>query len=238
MQEKKFQTKTQNWGILSYISWQTMLEAILGNVNPIKDEKKIQWPDYIKIVCFNAGGAELGVPCDSRHETMTSRQASTPWALYQKIVSSETSLLLCVLCMHLLSNSCCMSECGCLCHVSRGHIRVTPDCMLCDWPCACVFVCMLRHKEAPNILQLQKKLEVLPVQILSIESFLFVAWPGIPLQKPCVLWVHCWLCVVLVVVPWNLENFIYSSLIAAYSVQYTCIFSLKSGLLNYFPSIP
>ena len=50
-----------------------------------------------------------------------------------------------------------------------------------------VFVCMLRHKEAPNILQLQKKLEVLPVQILSIESFLFVAWPGIPVQKPCVL---------------------------------------------------
>lgn len=180
-----------------------------------------------KIVCFNAGGAELGVPCDSRHETVTSRQALTPWALYQKIVSSETSLLLCVLCMHLLSNSCCMSECGCLCYVSRGHIRVTPDCMLCDWPCACVFVCMLRHKEAPNILQLQKKLEVLPVQILSIESFLFVAWPGIPLQKPCVLWVHCWLCVVLVIVPWNLENFIYSSLIAAYSVQYTCIFSLN-----------
>lgn len=84
----------------------------------------------------------------------------------------------------------------CLCHVRRGHMSVATDCMLCDWPCAWVFVCMLRHKEAPNILQLQKKLEVLPVQILSIESFLFVAWPGIPLQKPCVLWVHCWLLIV------------------------------------------
>lgn len=77
-------------------------------------------------------------------------------------------------------------------------------CMLCDWHCACVFACMLRHKEGPNILQLQKKLKVLPVQIQSIESFLFVAWPGIPLQKPCVLWVHCWvsyLCAMVMIVP-------------------------------------
>lgn len=92
-------------------------------------------------------------------------------------------------------DSCCMWEC-CACVMRRGHISVAPDCMLSDWSCACVFACMLRHKEAPNILQLQKKLEVLPVQILYIESFLFVAWPGIPLQKPCVLWVHCWLLMV------------------------------------------
>ena len=52
---------------------------------------------------------------------------------------------------------------------------------------ACVFVCMLWLEEGPNILQLQKKLKVLPVQIPSIESFLFVVWPGILLQKPCVL---------------------------------------------------
>jgi hypothetical protein len=80
-------------------------------------------------------------------------------------------------------------------------------CMLCDWHCACVFACMLRHKEGLNILQLQKKLKVLPVRIQSIESFLFVAWPGIPLQKPCVLWVHCWLlrvsflCAMVMIVP-------------------------------------
>lgn len=34
------------------------------------------------------------------------------------------------------------------------------------------------------------------MQILPIESFLSVAWPGIPLQKLCVLWVHWWLCLV------------------------------------------
>lgn len=36
------------------------------------------------------------------------------------------------------------------------------------------------------------------MQILSIESFLFVAWPGIPHQKLCVLWVYWWLCFVCV----------------------------------------
>lgn len=71
---------------------------------------------------------------------------------------------------------------------------------------ACVFVCMLWLEEGPNILQLQKKLKVLPVQILSTESFLFVAWPGILLQKPCVLWVYCLsaacvLCTMVVIVP-------------------------------------
>lgn len=61
---------------------------------------------------------------------------------------------------------------------------------LCVWLCAC-----LSRAEGPNILQLQRKLKVLQVKILFIESFLFAAWPGRLLQKPCVLWVHCWLCV-------------------------------------------
>jgi len=52
------------------------------------------------------------------------------------------------------------------------------------------------------------------VQILPIESFLFVAWHGIPLQKLCVLWVHWWLCLVCHAcdcfhVTWNVASKIY-----------------------------
>ncbi|KAJ4968457.1 hypothetical protein NE237_015158 [Protea cynaroides] len=50
---------------------------------------------------------------------------------------------------------------------------------------------MLSCAVGSNILQLQKKLKVLQVQIQSIESFLFVAWPGTPLQGPCVLHSKC-----------------------------------------------
>ena len=97
-------------------------------------------------------------------------------------------------CLFECSSSCCVWEC---CACARKDIKgLLRNCMMCDWPGACVFVCMLRHKEVPNILQLQTKLKVSRVQILFIESFLFVAWPGIPLQKLCVKWVHSWLCFV------------------------------------------